>query len=52
MKLIGRESELTEIVAAVRARRLVTLTGMGGVGKTRLSLGAAAKPVSLAVSHT
>jgi hypothetical protein len=31
---IGRESALSEIVAAVRARRLVTLTGMGGVGKT------------------
>jgi predicted ATPase len=35
---IGRESELIEIEAAVRAHRLVTLTGMGGVGKTRLGL--------------
>jgi predicted ATPase len=42
-KLIGRESELTEIVAAVRASRLVTLTGMGGVGKTRLALEVAAQ---------
>jgi len=36
--LIGRESEITEIEAAVRAQRLVTLTGVGGVGKTRLAL--------------
>jgi predicted ATPase len=35
---IGRESALTATVAAVRAHRLVTLTGMGGVGKTRLAL--------------
>ncbi|GLP77883.1 hypothetical protein TUM20983_49930 [Mycobacterium antarcticum] len=35
---IGRESEAADVVAAVRAHRLVTLTGMGGVGKTRLSL--------------
>ncbi len=35
--LIGRESEVSEIEAAVRAHRLVTLTGVGGVGKTRLA---------------
>jgi predicted ATPase/class 3 adenylate cyclase len=35
---VGRESELTEVANAVRAQRLVTLTGMGGVGKTRLAL--------------
>jgi predicted ATPase len=35
--LIGRESEITEIRAAVNAHRLVTLTGVGGVGKTRLA---------------
>jgi hypothetical protein len=35
---IGRESELDEVQAAVRAHRLVTLTGVGGVGKTRLAL--------------
>jgi hypothetical protein len=35
--LIGRESEVGEIEAAVRAHRLVTLTGVGGVGKTRLA---------------
>ena len=35
---IGRESELDEVQAAVKAHRLVTLTGVGGVGKTRLAL--------------
>jgi Adenylate and Guanylate cyclase catalytic domain/NB-ARC domain len=36
--LIGRESEVDEIQAVVRSHRLVTLTGVGGVGKTRLAL--------------
>jgi class 3 adenylate cyclase len=36
--LIGRESEAREVQAAVKAHRLVTLTGAGGVGKTRLAL--------------
>jgi predicted ATPase len=35
--LIGREAEVTELEAAVRKHRLVTLTGVGGVGKTRLA---------------
>ena len=35
---IGRESEAGEVHAAVKAHRLVTLTGVGGVGKTRLAL--------------
>jgi predicted ATPase len=35
---IGRESEVAEVQAAVKAHRLVTLTGVGGVGKTRLAL--------------
>jgi predicted ATPase/class 3 adenylate cyclase len=35
---IGRESELDEVHAAVKVRRLVTLTGVGGVGKTRLAV--------------
>jgi predicted ATPase len=39
--LIGRESEVAEIEAAVRSHRLVTLTGVGGVGKTRLAMEAA-----------
>jgi predicted ATPase/DNA-binding XRE family transcriptional regulator len=35
---IGREREVAEIGNLVHARRLVTLTGPGGVGKTRLAL--------------
>ena len=41
--LIGRDSEVTEIAEAVRAHRLVTLTGVGGVGKTRLALEVSAR---------
>jgi class 3 adenylate cyclase/predicted ATPase len=42
--LVGRESELAQVRAALMRPgiRLVTLTGTGGVGKTRLSLAAAA----------
>jgi predicted ATPase/class 3 adenylate cyclase len=40
---IGRESEVAELQAAVKAHRLVTLTGAGGVGKTRLALEVAAR---------
>ncbi|MFG1798030.1 BTAD domain-containing putative transcriptional regulator [Nocardia sp. NPDC049149] len=39
--LIGRDADLAEIDRAVEAARLVTLTGPGGVGKTRLALAAA-----------
>jgi predicted ATPase/class 3 adenylate cyclase len=35
---IGREKERAEIKQALRAHRLVTLTGSGGAGKSRLSL--------------
>jgi hypothetical protein len=35
---IGRESEVPEVQAVLRTHRLVTLTGVGGVGKTRLAL--------------
>jgi predicted ATPase/class 3 adenylate cyclase len=42
---IGRESELDEVQAAVKAHRLVTLTGVGGVGKTRLALEVAGRLV-------
>ena len=40
---IGRESEVAEVHAAVNAHRLVTLTGVGGVGKTRLAMEVAAR---------
>jgi predicted ATPase/class 3 adenylate cyclase len=39
---IGREQEIAEVRQAMEHRRLVTLTGPGGIGKTRLSLQAAA----------
>jgi len=39
--LIGRTRELAEVLELVRANRLVTLTGTGGLGKTRLALQAA-----------
>ncbi|WP_223167256.1 BTAD domain-containing putative transcriptional regulator [Nonomuraea sp. SYSU D8015] len=39
--LIGRDAELAEVRALLAASRLVTLTGPGGVGKTRLALAAA-----------
>jgi predicted ATPase/DNA-binding SARP family transcriptional activator len=39
--LVGRESELADVVQAVTRSRLVTLTGPGGAGKTRLALAAA-----------
>src|SRR3984893_8263272 len=42
---IGRESEADEVQAAVKAHRLVTLTGVGGVGKTRLALEVASRLV-------
>ena len=36
--LIGRETELAEIKSQLTGHRLVTLTGAGGVGKTRLAI--------------
>jgi hypothetical protein len=39
---IGREHELSEIRNLLRETRLLTLLGLGGIGKTRLSLHAAA----------
>ncbi|MES9604646.1 MULTISPECIES: BTAD domain-containing putative transcriptional regulator [Actinomadura] len=38
---VGREKELAETWRLLRLSRLVTLTGVGGVGKTRLALRAA-----------
>ncbi len=39
---IGREDEVAELIEQVQQTRLVTLTGAGGCGKTRLSLQVAA----------
>jgi predicted ATPase/DNA-binding XRE family transcriptional regulator len=43
--LLGREREIGELIGALRdaGRRLVTITGLGGLGKTRLALEAAAE---------
>jgi predicted ATPase/class 3 adenylate cyclase len=40
---VGREEDLGKLVEALGKHRLVTLTGVGGVGKTRLALHAAAE---------
>ncbi|MEP7189780.1 MAG: AAA family ATPase, partial [Roseiflexaceae bacterium] len=34
---VGRDEELADIPALIESQRLVTLTGVGGVGKTRLA---------------
>ncbi|HEX2060224.1 MAG TPA: tetratricopeptide repeat protein, partial [Thermoanaerobaculia bacterium] len=36
-RLVGREREIAEVKALVGSQRLVTLTGVGGTGKTRLA---------------
>jgi predicted ATPase/DNA-binding SARP family transcriptional activator len=38
---VGRTADLTEIADLLRSFRLVTLTGAGGIGKTRLAIEAA-----------
>ena len=40
---LGREREIRELKSALQKSRLVTLLGMGGLGKTRLSLQVAAE---------
>ncbi len=40
---VGRKNELAELEALLRDQRLVTLTGVGGAGKTRLALELAAR---------
>src|SRR5438270_1216832 len=40
-ELIGRDVEVEEVLGLTAAHRLVTLTGAGGIGKTRLGLDAA-----------
>jgi predicted ATPase/class 3 adenylate cyclase len=42
---VGREPELAEVTALLASARLVTLTGTGGAGKTRLALQVAAELV-------
>lgn len=42
---VGRERELAEVRRLLDAKRLVTITGAGGTGKTRLSLQIAAEAI-------
>ena len=42
---VGRDDEIAALSHAILSRRLVTLTGVGGVGKTRLGLRVAARLV-------
>lgn len=44
---VGREAEIASVRQAVREHRLVTLTGTGGCGKTRLALHAAADELDI-----
>jgi predicted ATPase/DNA-binding CsgD family transcriptional regulator len=44
--LIGRAQELDDVASLLEARRLVTLTGFAGVGKTRLALEVASRTLS------
>jgi len=43
---IGREKEVEEIICLINKNRLVTLTGPGGVGKTRLAIQSSNKLLS------
>ncbi|MBN9610468.1 MAG: tetratricopeptide repeat protein [Actinobacteria bacterium] len=44
--LVGRDGEAARVVAALGGARLVTLTGTGGVGKTRLAAAVAGSDAS------
>ena len=41
-EFVGRETEIADVVAELAGHRVVTLLGVGGTGKTRLSIEAAA----------
>jgi predicted ATPase/class 3 adenylate cyclase len=43
---VGRDDDVASVADEVRRTRMITLTGVGGVGKTRLSLQVAAEVIS------
>jgi predicted ATPase/DNA-binding SARP family transcriptional activator len=43
---VGREAEMVELVEGLRKSRLITLVGVGGVGKSRLALEVAARSLA------
>jgi predicted ATPase len=43
---VGREADVAEVQAVLKAHRLVTLTGVGGVGKTRLAIEVASRSMN------
>jgi predicted ATPase/DNA-binding CsgD family transcriptional regulator len=45
-RFVGRARDVTELCALVQDQRVITLSGTGGIGKTRLSLRVAARVVS------
>ncbi len=49
--MFGRSTVLESVVTAMQGRRLVTLAGTGGVGKTRLALAAASEFDEQAAKH-
>src|SRR5262252_9987508 len=44
--LIGRDEDVRRVAELIREQRIVTLAGVGGVGKTRLALAAARAAVA------
>jgi predicted ATPase/DNA-binding SARP family transcriptional activator len=44
---VGRELQLADVASALETARVVTLTGVGGVGKTRLALEVAVRTLPL-----
>lgn len=42
-RLVGRQQEINDVLAGLTSARLLTLTGVGGCGKTRLALTVAAE---------
>jgi predicted ATPase len=43
---VGRDAELADVLSLLAAARVVTVTGVAGIGKTRLALRAAARAAS------